>query len=72
MDFVNINGTIIIPSIDAGRYCVRCGVDVHGPADRNPHICKDVAARYRDYVNTVNAADFTAYARSIVVYGGEG
>lgn len=70
MDFIKTaDGTIIIPSIDFGRHCVRCGVTVHRYADfGGAHLCKDIVARQRD----ANDADFADYARSLVVLGGQG
>jgi hypothetical protein len=70
MDFIRAaNGDIIIPSIDYGRHCVRCGDRVYRYADfGGAHLCKDIVARLRD----ANDADFADYARSLVVYGGEG
>lgn len=67
MDFIKINGVVIIPSIDYGRHCVRCGAGVHGRYESQPHLCKDVTARLRE----AEAQAWAEYAREMVVHGGE-
>lgn len=66
MDCNRVGDLIFVPSLDFGRMCVRCAEPVH-PTDP-PHLCADVLAGLHEQ----NQRDWVAFARDLVVLGGEG
>ena len=69
---IAMNGTMLVPDVDAGRYCLRCGEAVHGKADKQPHLCADIVSRARHAEVAERDRTWAAYARELVVLGGEG
>lgn len=61
---------VLIPEIDFGRHCVRCGAEAH-PTDA-PHLCPDVEAGWNAFLAEERERAFREHAAMLLVLGGEG
>lgn len=65
LDCVRVGDDILVPSVDAAKFCIRCGEPTH-PTDA-PHLCDDIVAGIKEDTDQ----GWREYSRFIVVYGGE-
>ena len=64
-----MDGTILDPATDAGRYCLRCGAGIH--VTDPEHLCKDIKGRLNAERAGTRDALWDEYARELTVLGGE-
>jgi hypothetical protein len=61
-----MNGDLLVPDVDAGRYCLRCGVAIF--VTDAAHLCKDILIRMKEESQRL----WQEWAREMYEYGGEG